>query len=229
LFASQQIRMGVDDLNFADGMIVEPGTDVLGFVRRDRVEPGFEQDAFPQPRQGGNLGRIAKPDSTAPQLFIIEGSVALNRRDAVDLYLLVGQPIVERPAAFDVRGLVLIAPGLRVHITLPGQTAPVKAARFELSKNRRDIATGRLVYGRSYLERTDAVPIDPIELKLAAATYQTVGTKGVFGALRDAGPDYWRRRVIEGATFRSATATALGLGRTVDAPAARQSSANARA
>jgi serine/threonine-protein kinase HipA len=27
--------------------------------------------------------------------------------------------------------------------------------------------------------------------------YETTGLKGVFGALRDAGPDYWGRRVIE--------------------------------
>jgi serine/threonine-protein kinase HipA len=45
---------------------------------------------------------------------------------------------------------------------------------------------GELVYGRNYLARTDAVPIDPIELKLAPATYQTLNLKGVFGALRDA-------------------------------------------
>jgi serine/threonine-protein kinase HipA len=84
-----------------------------------------------------------------------------------------------------------------VTMTLPGQIAPVTAARFELAKDRRDIAVGRLVYGRSYLDRSDAVPIDPIALKLSTDTYQTVGMKGVFGALRDAAPDYWGRRVIE--------------------------------
>jgi serine/threonine-protein kinase HipA len=82
-------------------------------------------------------------------------------------------------------------------MTLPGQTAQVTAARFELTRDRRDIAIGRLVYGRSYLARADAVPVDPIELRLSTATYQTVGLKGVFGALRDAAPDYWGRRVIE--------------------------------
>ncbi len=84
-----------------------------------------------------------------------------------------------------------------VYITLPGQTTPVTAARFELTTNRRGIATGRLVYGRTYLARADAVPIDPIELKLSDRTYETTGMKGVFGALRDASPDYWGRRVIE--------------------------------
>ena len=65
-----------------------------------------------------------------------------------------------------------------VYITLPGQTTPVTAARFELTTNRRGIATGRLVYGRTYLARADAVPIDPIELKLSDRTYETTGMKG---------------------------------------------------
>ena len=84
-----------------------------------------------------------------------------------------------------------------VYITLPGQTTPVTAARFELTADRRGIATGRLVYGRTYLARADAVPIDPIELTLSDRTYETTGMKGIFGALRDASPDYWGRRVIE--------------------------------
>ena len=62
-----------------------------------------------------------------------------------------------------------------VYITLPGQTTPVTAARFELTADRRGIATGRLVYGRTYLARADAVPIDPIELTLSDRTYETTG------------------------------------------------------
>jgi serine/threonine-protein kinase HipA len=56
---------------------------------------------------------------------------------------------------------------------------------------------GRFVYGRSYLQRPQAVPIDPVERKLRKTTYRTTALQGVFGALRDAGPDYWGRRVIE--------------------------------
>lgn len=84
-----------------------------------------------------------------------------------------------------------------VYITLPEQTQPVTAGRFELTKDRNGNALGRLVYGRSYLARPDAVPIDPVELKLSERTYETVRLNGVFGSLRDAGPDYWGRRVIE--------------------------------
>lgn len=84
-----------------------------------------------------------------------------------------------------------------VYITLPGETAFVTVGKFVLEPDRSGISVGRFVYGRSYLERRGAVPIDPGELKLARTTYRTTALKGVFGALRDAGPDYWGRRVIE--------------------------------
>lgn len=84
-----------------------------------------------------------------------------------------------------------------VYITLPGQTEPVTAGRFALQVNRRGAAEGRFVYGRSYLARPDAVPLDPVELKLSERTYATSALNGVFGALRDASPDYWGRRVIQ--------------------------------
>ena len=84
-----------------------------------------------------------------------------------------------------------------VYITLPGQVTAVTAGRFVLDKNARGDALGRFVYGRSYLENQDAVEFDPVELKLSTRTYETAQLKGVFGALRDAGPDYWGRRVIE--------------------------------
>jgi len=84
-----------------------------------------------------------------------------------------------------------------VYITLPGTTEPVTAARFELALDRSGTPLGRFVYGKSYLDRKDAVAIDPVELKLAPRVYETTALKGVFGALRDAGPDYWGRRVIE--------------------------------
>jgi serine/threonine-protein kinase HipA len=83
-----------------------------------------------------------------------------------------------------------------VYITLPGHTSPVAAGRFELSV-RGGVPLGRFVYGKRYLENPDAVEFDPVELKLAPKTYETIALKGVFGALRDSGPDYWGRRVIE--------------------------------
>jgi serine/threonine-protein kinase HipA len=84
-----------------------------------------------------------------------------------------------------------------VYIMLPGETESVTAGRFELTKDRRGDAVGRFVYGKSYLARANAVAIDPIELKLSGNTYETTRLHGLFGALRDAGPDHWGRRVIE--------------------------------
>lgn len=84
-----------------------------------------------------------------------------------------------------------------VYITLPGQTEPVTAGRFALSVDRRGAPEGRFVYGRSYLERPNAVALDPVELKLSPRTYSTAALNGVFGALRDASPDHWGRRVIQ--------------------------------
>jgi serine/threonine-protein kinase HipA len=84
-----------------------------------------------------------------------------------------------------------------VYITLPGETEPVTAGRFVLAVDRRGVPEGRFVYGRTYLERPNAAALDPVELKLAPRTYATASMGGVFGALRDASPDYWGRRVIQ--------------------------------
>lgn len=84
-----------------------------------------------------------------------------------------------------------------VYLMLPGTAEFVAAGRFVLATDRTGVPFGRFVYGRKYLERNDAVPIDPIELPLSNHTYETERLKGMFGALRDAGPDFWGRQVIE--------------------------------
>ena len=84
-----------------------------------------------------------------------------------------------------------------VYITLPRETTGVTAGRFVQTKDRRGIPLGRFVYGRSYLDRKNAVEIDPIELNLAGSTYETARLGGLFGAIRDSSPDDWGRRVIE--------------------------------
>lgn len=84
-----------------------------------------------------------------------------------------------------------------VYMTLPGQTDQITAGKYVLEKTEQGIDVGHFVYGRSYLSRADAVEIDPIELKLENKVFNTVTMKGVFGALRDASPDYWGRRIIE--------------------------------
>src|SRR5262245_58360610 len=84
-----------------------------------------------------------------------------------------------------------------VYITLPRETDPVTAARFELTTTRQGEPLGRLVYGKNYLARPNAVPLEPLELPLLERTFETTQLNGVFGALRDASPDFWGRRVIE--------------------------------
>ncbi len=119
-----------------------------------------------------------------------------------------------------------------VYITLPGQISSVTAGRYVLEKTPRGDALGRFVYGRTYLKNPDAVEFDPIELKLSTRTYETTRLNGVFGALRDAGPDYWGRRVIDKHAGRTQLgeldyllespddrAGALGFGRRLSPPA----------
>ena len=84
-----------------------------------------------------------------------------------------------------------------VYLVLPGQTTFVPAARFTWLPDEGGLPLGRLVYGRKYLERPEAVPLDPLELPLTARTYETRVLGGVCGALRDAAPDLWGRRVIQ--------------------------------
>jgi serine/threonine-protein kinase HipA len=84
-----------------------------------------------------------------------------------------------------------------VYITLPGAVSAVTVGKFVLSTTGPGVPLGRFVYGRSYLNHPKAVAIDPVELLLANKTYEAVQLNGVFGALRDAGPDHWGRLVIE--------------------------------
>jgi serine/threonine-protein kinase HipA len=84
-----------------------------------------------------------------------------------------------------------------VYVMLPSTEEFVTAGRLVVSADRHGRPLGRFVYGRTYLARPTAVPLDPIELPLAERTYETTRLKGVFGALRDASPDHWGRRVIE--------------------------------
>ena len=84
-----------------------------------------------------------------------------------------------------------------VYIQLPESLDIVSCARFQLEQTEDGTGVGRFVYGRSYLARKDAVPLDPFHLPFAPQEYRTVKLGGLFGALRDLAPDLWGRRVIE--------------------------------
>ena len=83
-----------------------------------------------------------------------------------------------------------------VYLQLPGSLEVVTAGYFEQTE-RTGVAVGMFVYNPLYLEREDAVPLDPFELPLRPGRFETVKLKGIFGALRDASPDAWGRRIIE--------------------------------
>lgn len=84
-----------------------------------------------------------------------------------------------------------------VYIVPPGSTEFVTAARFRVTATRDGLGLGEFVYGRRYLERPDAVELDPVELRLGPASHETLRMNGFFGAIRDAMPDFWGRRVIQ--------------------------------
>jgi serine/threonine-protein kinase HipA len=84
-----------------------------------------------------------------------------------------------------------------VYIHLPQSSEVLTCGRFVREQNGFGDVVGRFVYGRRYREHPRAVPIDPVNLPLSQNTYETTKLGGVFGAIRDAGPDAWGRRVIE--------------------------------
>lgn len=83
-----------------------------------------------------------------------------------------------------------------VYLQLPESLEVVTAGYFEQTE-RAGVPMGAFVYNPAYLGRQDAVPLDPFELPLRPGRFETVKLKGIFGALRDASPDAWGRRIIE--------------------------------
>ena len=125
-----------------------------------------------------------------------------------------------------------------VYIQLPGSFEAVPAARLRVQTQADGVQLGRLRYGDRYLQRPDAVALDPFQLPLAKDVFTFTRLKGLPGAVRDAGPDAWGRRVIEHKLERSAAdldeidyllhgpqdgAGNLSFGLKVDPPAPRRS------
>jgi len=55
---------------------------------------------------------------------------------------------------------------------------------------------GSFAYGRHYLERPNALPADCVALPLGVEAAPVTTNGGLYGAFRDASPDYWGRLVI---------------------------------
>lgn len=76
-----------------------------------------------------------------------------------------------------------------VFIYLPGQAKAVPAGLLL------DTGEGfRFQYGKRYLERKDAMPVDMLNLPLQTGDFFL--EEGSLGAIRDAAPDYWGRLVF---------------------------------
>jgi len=84
-----------------------------------------------------------------------------------------------------------------VHVQLPGTLDTVPAALLKVEQLRDGTFVGRFRYGDRYLERKDAIAFDPFQLPLGDTVQEFTKLKGIPGAVRDAGPDAWGRRVIE--------------------------------
>ena len=88
-----------------------------------------------------------------------------------------------------------------VFIHLPGETDAVPAGRLTMIEQGTELVASRFSYGRRYLERANALPVDPVSLPLVQgrndAELLPVAGLALFGAVRDAAPDAWGRRVIE--------------------------------
>jgi serine/threonine-protein kinase HipA len=88
-----------------------------------------------------------------------------------------------------------------VFIHLPGETDAVPAGRLVMLEEGTQLTGSRFAYGLRYLRRPNALPVDPIGLPLAkgqgGVDLLPPSTLPLFGAVRDAAPDAWGRRVIE--------------------------------
>ena len=120
---------------------------------------------------------------------------------------------------------------------MPGTLETVPAALLKVQTLPDGTQIGRFRYGDRYLQRPDAVALDPFRLPLARTVFEFTQLKGIPGAVRDASPDAWGRRVIEHTLQRSAAdlqeidfllhgpqdgAGCLSFGLKVDPPAPRR-------
>ncbi len=84
-----------------------------------------------------------------------------------------------------------------VYVQLPATLEPVPAALLRVQSLADGTQIGRFRYGDRYLARPEAVALDPFRLPLAKQVFEFTQLNGIPGAVRDAAPDAWGRRVIE--------------------------------
>lgn len=90
---------------------------------------------------------------------------------------------------------------LAVFMNIEGQFLP--AGLLWMTESNTELIASRFAYGTRYLERPNAIEIDPVSLsiadKSAIRARELLPPEGLtlFGGIRDAAPDSWGRRVIE--------------------------------
>lgn len=82
---------------------------------------------------------------------------------------------------------------ITVFIYLPGETIAVPAGIFSHDA---DTGLGNFSYGRRYMERVNSLPVDAVSLPIGPTPGVVITNGGMFGAFRDASPDYWGRLII---------------------------------
>ena len=92
-----------------------------------------------------------------------------------------------------------------VFIYIDGQ--PVPAGILTTSVDGR-YTSSEFSYGSRYIERPDAIPVDPVTLPLPPpnrkdVVYRTKADFSVFNGIRDAGPDKWGRYLLYRKYFTS--------------------------
>ncbi len=82
-------------------------------------------------------------------------------------------------------------------IQLPGTFEWVICGVLRVTEVGPNAYRGVFQYGRSYLARPNATSLDPYHLPLSEKPMEFTQLKGVPGAMRDASPDAWGRRIIQ--------------------------------
>lgn len=84
-----------------------------------------------------------------------------------------------------------------VYVQLPGTFEWVPCARLAVREVGAGAFEGTFIYGKSYLQRQDPIALDEYHLPLSDKPQKFTKLKSIPGALRDASPDSWGRRVIQ--------------------------------
>ena len=97
----------------------------------------------------------------------------------------------------------MISSKLAVFAYLPDEAKAVPAGLLTLEEEGAVQKGAEFVYGLRYIDRPNAIEIDPVSLSLRdkeavrGVALHPVPGLALFGAIRDAAPDAWGRRVIE--------------------------------